>query len=353
MGRRGVEPRVAPRWRRLLGGTRPAGDVAAPTLGDSLRRSRRACPTATTRARLPPSAPVAIPAAAHAARRLRRDWWIHSFSQLHRQKPHGVHALQEEAPADRRTPARRHARRSAFEAVDPRFRGERFGNAVHHALEHADFAGLARPRTTPRRRRANATCWCSALQSQDYPADEHRRRRARTGARWSRATLNAPLPEGGRLCDLPPSARVAEIEFHFALADADSAALLALLHAHGIALERRDFGAWPRLSGLMTGKIDLTYVNGGRVLRARLQVEPAARLRRGHAARAPCAPANTTCRRCCTWSRCTAGCACAAATVTTTRATSAACATCSAAASIATQCRTTRRGSRRRASMPR
>ena len=37
------------------------------------------------------------------------------------------------------------------------------------------------------------------------------------------------------------------------------------MHAHGIARDRRDFGAWPRLAGLMNGKIDLTYVNGGRV----------------------------------------------------------------------------------------
>ena len=58
---------------------------------------------------------------------------------------------------------------------------------------------------------------------------------------------------------------MAEIEFHFTLNDADSAALLALLHAHGIARDRRDFGVWPRLSGLMNGKIDLTYLSGGRV----------------------------------------------------------------------------------------
>jgi exodeoxyribonuclease V beta subunit len=57
---------------------------------------------------------------------------------------------------------------------------------------------------------------------------------------------------------------VAELEFHFTLADTDTHALLALLHRHGIVRERRDFGAWPRLSGLMTGKIDLTCRLGGR-----------------------------------------------------------------------------------------
>ena len=83
-----------------------------------------------------------------------------------------------------------------------------------------------------------------------------------------------------RLCDLPPARRMAELEFHFVLADAGMRALLALLHAHGIARDRRDFGAWPRLSGLMTGKIDLTYRVDGRVYVRRLQVQPPARLRR-------------------------------------------------------------------------
>jgi len=77
--------------------------------------------------------------------------------------------------------------------------------------------------------------------------------------------LNAPLPEGVRLCDVPEGDRIAELEFHFTLADADAQAFLALLQQHGIARGRRDFGAWPRLSGLMTGKIDLTYRVDGRL----------------------------------------------------------------------------------------
>src|ERR671913_545387 len=73
-----------------------------------------------------------------ATRKLRRDWWIHSFSQLHRQKLHGVHALQDEAPAiDERPLAATPT--AVVDAGDPRLPGERFGNAVHHALEHADF----------------------------------------------------------------------------------------------------------------------------------------------------------------------------------------------------------------------
>jgi exodeoxyribonuclease V beta subunit len=245
--------------KALLGGPRPSSELQL-LLGDRLHIEPPRLPDRDDNACLPPVPPVHIPPPRTATRKLRRDWWIHSFSQLHRQKLHGVHALQEEAPAiDERPLAATPA--AVFEAVDPRFRGERFGNAVHHALEHADFeawrdhTGVAAPA-------GEREVLIRALESQGYAADSLVDG-VRELTRLVAATLNAPLPEGGRLCELSPSARVAEIEFHFVLADADSAALLALLHAHGIALERRDFGAWPRLSGLMNGKIDLTYVNDG------------------------------------------------------------------------------------------
>jgi exodeoxyribonuclease V beta subunit len=245
----------------LLGDTRPSDDLQR-ALGERMQVHAPRLPDTNDTARLRPPAPAAVPAPRIAHRRLRRDWWIHSFSQLHRQRPHGVHAVQDETPAtDERplavTPA------AVFEAVDPRFRGERFGNAVHHALEHADFAAW-RDHTGAAPPASQREVLVAALQSQDYTPDSIEEG-VRELARLVAATLNAPLPEGGRLCELPPQARVAEIEFHFTLADADGAALLDLLHAHGIARDRRDFGAWPRLSGLMNGKIDLTYVNGGRV----------------------------------------------------------------------------------------
>ncbi|KQY54671.1 exodeoxyribonuclease V subunit beta [Lysobacter sp. Root494] len=246
---------------RLLGGARPADELRR-ALGDRLRIEAARLPDPADATRLPPQLQAITPPALEARRKLRRDWWIHSFSQLHRQKLHGVHAVQDEAPAiDERPLAATPP--AVFEAVDPRFRGERFGNAVHHALEHADFAqwsdhaGAEPPE-------GERDVLVRALQSQDYASD-HVDDGVYELTRLVSATLNAPLPEGSRLCDVPPSARVAEIEFHFTLADADSGALLALLHRHGIARDRRDFGAWPRLSGLMNGKIDLTYLGGGRV----------------------------------------------------------------------------------------
>ncbi|MFC5578843.1 UvrD-helicase domain-containing protein [Lysobacter niabensis] len=246
----------------LLGGMRPSADLQRDLGEQRMRVEEARLPDHHDLARLPPYVQAAIPLPRVPTRKLRRDWWIHSFSQLHRQKPHGVHAVQEEAPAtDERPLATTPA--VAFEAVDPRFRGERFGNAVHHALEHADFAkwrGHVDALPPPDQH----DVLVQALQSQDYALDSIDDG-VRELTRLVAATLNAPLPEGGRLCELPASAQVAEIEFHFTLADADSAALLALLQRHGIARDRRDFGAWPRLSGLMNGKIDLTYVSDGRV----------------------------------------------------------------------------------------
>jgi exodeoxyribonuclease V beta subunit len=202
---------------------------------------------------------------------LRRDWWIHSFSQLHRQRPHGAQALIDEAPADDERPL------AIVDAPPSRFGGTRFGNALHQALEHVDFARWrdCDGETIPDGERVHLE---KALKDQDY-AGEDIVDGAQELARLIARTLNAMLPltsspvEAGkapprantRLCDLGATARVAELEFHFTLADTDTRALLALLHAHDIALSRHDFGAWPRLSGLMNGKIDLTCRIDGRV----------------------------------------------------------------------------------------
>ena len=243
----------------LLGGMRPA---AALQHDSAIRVEPARLPDRDDSARLPPSAPLRHSAATHR----------HAQAAPRLVDPQ----LQPAAPAEtawracvaRRSAGNRRASVAAtplavFDAVDPRFRGERFGNAVHHALEHADFQAW-RDHTDAAAPAGEREVLVRALESQDYAADSIADG-VRELTRLVAATLNAPLPEGGRLCDLSRSARVAEIEFHFVLADADSAALLALLHAHGIALERRDFGAWPRLSGLMNGKIDLTYVSDGRI----------------------------------------------------------------------------------------
>lgn len=250
---------------RLLGGN-TAPDAALRQKLDGLLDLRKCLPTPRPE-RLPSQPAPPIPPPRTPARTLRRDWWIHSFSQLHRQRVHGTLPASDEAPADDERPL------AVLEPAPARFGGTRFGNALHQALEHVDFArwrdhaGDAAPAGEARHLE-------QALRDQDYPQADLADGVRELAALVAR-TLNAALPVSAhgtgqvrtresRLCELPPRDRIAELEFHFSLADTDSRALLALLHAHGIARERRDFGAWPRLSGLMNGKIDLTCRIDGR-----------------------------------------------------------------------------------------
>ncbi|HKN79483.1 MAG TPA: UvrD-helicase domain-containing protein, partial [Lysobacter sp.] len=83
---------------RLFGGVLPRPAVRL-GLGGALV-VREGLPDPGDTARLAPGAPEHVPEPRIAHRRLRRDWWIHSFSQLHRQHAHGAQALADEAPAD-------------------------------------------------------------------------------------------------------------------------------------------------------------------------------------------------------------------------------------------------------------
>ena len=248
---------------RLLGGNAP--DDALQTSLEGLLDLHEGLPP-TRPERLPPQPAPPVPAPRTPTRTLRRDWWIHSFSQLHRQRAHGTLVPVDEAPADDERPL------AVLELAPSRFGGTRFGNALHQALEHVDFARW-RDRDGESVPEGEARHLEQALRDQDYP-DSDLADGTRELGRLVARTLNVALPplplagegrgEGIRLCDIPPHDRIAELEFHFTLAGTDTRALLALLHAHGIARDRRDFGAWPRLSGLMNGKIDLTCRIGGR-----------------------------------------------------------------------------------------
>ena len=240
---------------RLLGGTAPAPALVE-ALGADLVLGH-GLPAAGTPARLAPLPADAIPAPRAASRHLQRDWWIHSFSQLHRQSSHGAGAIVEARPADDEVPV------AALPAAPKVFAGSRFGNAVHQALEHVDFAAWRdHAGETPPAGQAQALL--DALLGQGY-AEKLHEAGVRELTPLIARTLNAPLPEGVRLCQLPPQARRVELEFHLALRGASTQALLALLQAHGLVAERRDFGPWTQLSGLLNGKIDLTYRHGGRV----------------------------------------------------------------------------------------
>ena len=143
-------------------------------------------------------------------------------------------------------------------AFDPRFAGNRYGVALHAALEHADFAAWRDWRAGDAAPNEEATIIADALGKEGFAVDIIDDGVALT-TQFVGQTLTVPLPEGVRLCDVPAFDRRPEIEFQFALQPVQVDALLALLHAHGVVRERHGFGLRQTLEGLMTGLMDLTY----------------------------------------------------------------------------------------------
>ena len=179
-----------------------------------------------------------------------RDWTVWSFSRLVR----GSHnATGETLPG---------AGDHDDAAVDgAQLGGARFGSAVHQVFERTDFAAWRDVDDVPPAQRALieralADHGVAAVGAALPPAIDA------VGA-MVRDALTATLPSGARLADIAPDARRAEIEFHLALAPRASEELFALLHAHGYQRQRSGIAA-TRLAGLLTGKIDLTFLHDGR-----------------------------------------------------------------------------------------
>ena len=206
---------------------------------------------------LPPAFIAAPPSARIARRTLRRDWWVYSFSLLKRE---GAGIVIDSVDSIER--GAEDEAGSMLAPIDARFTGTRFGNALHLALEGVDFARWRDWRIdTPPPGEEDALR--VALRREGYVDDD-----LDDGlpllVQLIRGTLNARMPEGPRLCDLPLAARRVEMEFHFAMGSVEVDDLLALLHAHGMLLARQGFGLRRHIEGLMTGKIDLVYVHGAR-----------------------------------------------------------------------------------------
>ena len=220
-------------------------------------------------ARLPVGHDAEVPQARIARRSVPRDWWVYSFTQLAKADS-GVETASnttaEERGADDE-PTQPVADAAVVDAVaevyDPRFSGSRFGNVLHEALEHCDFAAWRDWQVDALMPALQLEPLREALKSGGYgEADLEDGVAALLPLVGN--TLTVALPEGIRLADLPDGQRRAEIEFHFALQPTSIDALLRVLHAHGMVPERRGFGLRRQLEGLMTGKIDLTYTTGGR-----------------------------------------------------------------------------------------
>jgi exodeoxyribonuclease V beta subunit len=169
---------------------------------------------------------------------LERDWTIWSFSRLVR----GSHA-------------------AAVDILpgtgddDAEFGGARFGSAVHAVFERADFAAWRDASGIPP---AQLPLIERALADHGVTEGAALPRAVASVGAMLRDALNASLPCGTRLADVPPAARRAEIEFHLSLAPSASTELYDLLHAHHYQRARRGVAA-TNLAGLLTGKIDLTF----------------------------------------------------------------------------------------------
>lgn len=207
-------------------------------------------PDAVTRlARLAPADTAARPAPPAPSRVLDRDWWVYSFSQLAREASGiEVRGADDEVEAP---------------LLRSRFSGSRFGNVLHEALENVDFAAWRdfRGELPPTGQLEPLQV---ALRRAGFGGEADQVDGVRLLCALVGETLNAPMPEGTRLALLPAHERLAEMEFHLALAPVQVEAMLDLLHAHGLVAARRGFGARRRLEGLLTGRIDLIYAQAGR-----------------------------------------------------------------------------------------
>ncbi len=223
---------------------------------------------------LRPEGDTGVAPARIATRHLSPDWWVYSFTQLAHAdagQPTDAAAL-DDSGAARDEPAQVEPGTEAIDGLvgdgnidvfDPRFSGSRFGNVLHDALEKTDFAAWADWRAGQAAPESQDDVLRTALGREGYADDALDDGIALLASLVGR-TLTAPLPEGGALHAVPMQDRRAEIEFHFVMRPTTVSALIDLLHAHGVARERRGFGLRRRLEGLMTGKIDLTYTQGGR-----------------------------------------------------------------------------------------
>ena len=219
--------------------------------------------------RLPPESDATVPPARTATRKLTHDWWVYSFSQLARADAGNDITSASTLPASGGNDEPDAADDGVVDTgFDARFVGNRYGVALHAALEtialeQADFAAWRDWRPGDTAPGEHAQVIAAALGQEGYAAELIDDGVALT-TQLIGHTLTVALPEGVRLCDLPASERRPEIEFQFSLQPVQVDALLALLHAHGVVQGRHGFGLRHRLEGLMTGLIDLTYRHNGR-----------------------------------------------------------------------------------------
>lgn len=221
--------------------------------------------------RLPAEREQALPPVRAVQRVVPHDWWVYSFTQLaHADGGQDTSAAATEdkggasdEPAQVDVEAEPAVVDMPAEVFDPRFAGSRFGNVLHAALENVDFAAWRHWRAGEAAPDGQGAVIAKALRDDGYVEED-----IADGVSLLTGligqTLTVTLPEGGALHSLAVGTYSAEIEFHFAMQATTVPALLRVLHVHGVVRDRHGFGLRRQLEGLMTGKIDLTYVRDGR-----------------------------------------------------------------------------------------
>ncbi|TCS41118.1 exodeoxyribonuclease V subunit beta [Reinekea marinisedimentorum] len=180
--------------------------------------------------------------------RIERDWWLSSFSALTRHISHSNQSLSSHSQPDRDEdqPSELPA-----ESDQLRFRlakGAEAGNLLHDAFEVLDFQSpdFAKAYENSQTRYPSLT--------ESFAAAEF--------SQWLNEILNAPLPRGGKLADLPMEKTLREAEFYFPMQGQQADALAAFIRKHRNAdyyLPERN-----RLKGMMHGFIDLIFEHDGR-----------------------------------------------------------------------------------------
>ena len=290
----------------------PDGKVSDPRRRCDRRRvrtSRKAAPRAIVRDPSPDIVSRALQFPADARRRtircakraasLRRDWWVHSFSQLAREEsgtePDAIDAQgAEDEPAEIALEPIRVAvcRRALRQCAARRARNDR-------------LRALARLAERSRRRPAKKTR-CVARSVRTAMSMTTSRAACAAGGAGAR---HGQCAIARRRCASPTSRRAdrrAEIEFHFALSPVSVERLIELLHRHDVLRDRDGFGTRERLEGLMTGRIDLVYLHADRIYLSTTRAIASPTIR-PKVSRARCATANTTCNTSSTRLRCIAG----------------------------------------------
>ena len=254
--------------KRLKALARSSSDIVHVEL-PALAASTRLPPSAADSARGP--ARIALPRVAPA-------WWVTSHSALKTTSASGLDegksaadSAREDTFREDREPVAAPAlaavavagdqpvRRPAADTIHAFPRGDEAGTLLHDLLQWACDTGFAEALADPARLRDIVARYCARRGWERWIEVVHAWLQAFIAAPW-------PLPDATPLAlvALSPARAVAEMEFWFAIHQADTVRLDALVSAHVFPGQPRPPLAPQSLNGMLKGFIDLVFEHGGR-----------------------------------------------------------------------------------------